>query len=40
MTVDEKVQQGSIALADTSLVFRAMGLRLNPLDAVGGSGTI
>ncbi|MGA2665857.1 MAG: hypothetical protein ABSF83_13035 [Nitrososphaerales archaeon] len=40
MTVDEEVRQVSIALADTSLVFRALGVHLNPLDAVGGSGTI
>lgn len=38
MTLDEKVRLGMVALTGASLVFASMGLRIGPLDIVGGMG--
>jgi len=39
MTLDEKVRYGMLALTGASFVFAALGLRIGPLDPIGGMGS-
>jgi len=39
MTLDEKVRYGMLALAGASFVFAALGLKIGPLDPMGGAGS-
>jgi hypothetical protein len=39
MTLDEKVRFGMIALSGASLVFATLGLKIGPLEVIGGFGT-
>lgn len=39
MTPDEKIRLGMLALAGASIVFASLGLKLGPLDLMGGWGT-
>jgi hypothetical protein len=39
MTTDEKIRFGMLALAGASLVFASLGLKLGPLEIIGGYGT-
>jgi hypothetical protein len=39
MTLDEKVRYGMLALTGASIVFAALGLRIGPLDPMGGMGS-
>jgi hypothetical protein len=39
MTLDEKIRYGMLALTGASFVFAALGLKLGPLEIVGGWGT-
>ena len=39
MTLDEKVRYGMIALTGASFVLAALGLKLGPLDPMGGMGS-
>jgi len=39
MTLDEKVRYGMVALTGASLVFAALGLKVGPLDPMGGFGS-
>jgi hypothetical protein len=37
MTLDEKIRYGMLALAGASLIFASLGVRIGPLDIIGGS---
>jgi hypothetical protein len=38
MTLDEKIRIGMIALTGASFVMAALGLKLGPLEPIGGIG--
>jgi hypothetical protein len=38
MTLDEKVRYGMIALTGASFVLAALGVKIGPLDPIGGAG--
>ena len=38
MTLDEKIRFGMIAISGASLVFATLGLKVGPLEAIGGYG--
>ena len=38
MTLDEKIRFGMMALSGASLVFATLGLRMSPLEIIGGFG--
>ncbi len=38
MTLDEKIRYGMLALSGASLVFASLGLKLGPLEIIGGFG--
>jgi hypothetical protein len=37
MTLDEKVRLGMLALTGASIVFASLGLRIGPLEIIGGN---
>ncbi len=39
MTLDEKVRIGMLALGGASIVFATLGIRIAPLEIVGGFGS-
>jgi hypothetical protein len=39
MTLDEKIRFGMLAVTGASLVFASLGLRLGPLEIIGGFGS-
>jgi hypothetical protein len=39
MTTDEKIRYGMVALAGASVVFASLGLKVGPLEIIGGFGT-
>ncbi|MGP8125630.1 MAG: hypothetical protein ACLQEQ_07180 [Nitrososphaerales archaeon] len=39
MTTDEKIRIGMVALAGASLVFASLGLKIGPLEIIGGWGS-
>lgn len=39
MTLDEKIRYGMLAVSGASLVFAALGLKVGPLEIIGGFGT-
>lgn len=39
MTLDEKLRFGMLALSGASLVFATLGLKVGPLEIIGGFGT-
>lgn len=39
MTPDEKIRYGMLALSGASLIFAALGLKVGPLEIIGGAGT-
>ncbi len=39
MTLDEKIRLGMVALTGASLVFASLGLKIGPLEIIGGAGT-
>jgi len=39
MTTDEKIRLGMLALAGASIVFASLGLKVGPLELIGGWGT-
>jgi hypothetical protein len=39
MTLDEKIRIGMMAISGASLVFATLGLRMGPLEIIGGWGT-
>ena len=39
MTLDEKVRYGMLALGGASIVFATLGLKIGPLEIVGGFGS-
>jgi hypothetical protein len=38
MTLDEKIRLGMVALSGASLVFATLGLKVGPLEIIGGWG--
>lgn len=38
MTLDEKIRYGMVALTGASLVFASLGLKVGPLEIIGGFG--
>jgi hypothetical protein len=38
MTLDEKIRYGMMALTGASLVFASLGLKVGPLEIIGGAG--
>ncbi len=38
MTLDEKIRLGMVALTGASIVFASLGLKISPLEAIGGFG--
>jgi hypothetical protein len=38
MTLDEKIRLGMVAITGASLVFATLGLRIGPLEIIGGAG--
>ena len=38
MTVEEKIRFGMLALGGASLVFATLGLKMGPLEIIGGFG--
>ena len=38
MTLDEKIRLGMVALTGASIVFASLGLRIGPLEIIGGAG--
>jgi hypothetical protein len=38
MTLDEKIRYGMLALSGASLVFASLGLKVGPLEIIGGWG--
>jgi hypothetical protein len=38
MTLDEKIRYGMIALTGASIVFASLGLKVGPLEVIGGFG--
>ncbi|HLQ06933.1 MAG TPA: hypothetical protein VK126_04200 [Nitrososphaerales archaeon] len=39
MTLDEKIRIGMMAISGASLVFATLGLKVGPLEIIGGFGT-
>jgi hypothetical protein len=39
MTLDEKIRFGMLALTGASIVFATLGLKVGPLEIIGGFGT-
>jgi hypothetical protein len=39
MTLDEKIRIGMMAITGASLVFATLGLKVGPLEIIGGFGT-
>ncbi len=39
MTLDEKIRYGMMAISGASLVFATLGLKIGPLEIIGGFGT-
>ena len=39
MTLDEKIRYGMLALGGASIVFATLGLKVGPLEIIGGWGT-
>jgi hypothetical protein len=39
MTLDEKIRYGMVALTGASIVFASLGVKISPLEAIGGFGT-
>jgi hypothetical protein len=39
MTLDEKIRLGMVALTGASIVFASLGLKVGPLEIIGGFGT-
>ncbi len=39
MTLDEKIRYGMLAVSGASLVFATLGLKVGPLEIIGGYGT-
>ncbi|HEV2138546.1 MAG TPA: hypothetical protein VGR56_08915 [Nitrososphaerales archaeon] len=39
MTLDEKIRIGMMAISGASLVFATLGLKLGPLEIIGGFGS-
>jgi hypothetical protein len=39
MTLDEKIRYGMLAVSGASLVFATLGLKIAPLEIIGGFGT-
>lgn len=39
MTQDEKIRYGMIALSAAGIVFATLGVKIGPLDLIGGFGT-
>lgn len=38
MTLDEKIRYGMVAISGASLVFATLGLKVGPLEIIGGWG--
>ena len=38
MTLDEKIRLGMVALTGAGLVFATLGLKMSPLEVIGGFG--
>jgi hypothetical protein len=38
MTLDEKIRYGMLALSGASLIFATLGLKMGPLEIIGGFG--
>jgi len=38
MTLDEKIRYGMMAISGASLVFATLGLKVGPLEIIGGFG--
>ena len=38
MTLDEKLRYGMLALSGASIVFASLGLKVGPLEMIGGFG--
>ncbi len=38
MTLDEKIRYGMVAISGASLVFATLGLKVGPLEIIGGYG--
>ena len=38
MTQDEKIRYGMMALSVASIVFATLGVKIGPLDPIGGGG--
>jgi len=39
MTLDEKIRYGMLAVSGASIVFATLGLKIGPLEIIGGWGT-
>ena len=39
MTLDEKIRYGMLAVSGASIVFATLGLKVGPLEIIGGWGT-
>jgi len=39
MTPDEKIRLGMLALGGASIVFASLGIKIGPLEIIGGFGT-
>jgi hypothetical protein len=39
MTLDEKIRFGMFALTGAAVVLATLGVHVNPLDIIGGSGS-
>jgi len=39
MTLDEKIRYGVLAISGASLVFATLGLRVGPMEIIGGWGS-
>ena len=39
MTLDEKIRYGMLAISGASLVFATLGLKIAPLEIIGGWGS-
>jgi len=39
MTLDEKIRYGMMAISGASIVFATLGLKVGPLEIIGGWGT-
>jgi len=38
MTLDEKIRYGMLALSGAGLIFATLGLKMGPLEIIGGFG--